>query len=120
MTAAILTSSGYAADLAPSGRDALRMARERTYDLILLDINMPEMDGWQTLRLLHADEALSTVPVVMFSVKSEFRDRIQGMQEGAIDYIVKPFEVDDLLARVARVLDAAGRGGRRSAPAPVR
>jgi DNA-binding response OmpR family regulator len=119
LTSTVLSSAGYQVTAAASGRDALRLARETRFDLCLLDINMPEMDGWQTLKLLRADDDLRELPVVMFSVKSEFRDRIQGIQEGASDYIVKPFGVDELVARVRRVLDSAGRGG-RDQPVPVR
>jgi DNA-binding response OmpR family regulator len=75
---------------------------------VLLDINMPEMDGWETLRLIKADDATRHLPVVMFSVKGEVRDKVHGLQEGAVDYLTKPFEVDDLLKRVRRVLGETG------------
>ena len=81
------------------------------FDLVLLDISMPEMDGWETLRLIRADEPLAELPVVMFSVKNEFHDKVHGMQEGAQDYITKPFEVDELLTRVRQVFDSLEPGG---------
>ncbi len=109
LATAVLGSEAYAVVAARSGSDALRLARRETFDLVLLDINMPEMDGWETLRLMKADDATSHLPVVMFSVKGEVRDKIHGLQEGAVDYLTKPFEVDDLLARVRRVLGDAGR-----------
>jgi len=121
LTRMVLARAGFEVVASASGRDALRAIRDGRYDLVLLDINMPGMDGWETLRLVRADEALPYVPVVMFSVKSEFRDRIHGIQEGAVDYITKPFEVDELLARVRRVLDAREGGGLRPPlPAPGR
>lgn len=105
LAAAVLGSAAYDVSRARSGFDALHIARRERFDLMLLDINMPEMDGWETLRLLKADEAIQSLPVIMFSVKGEVRDKIHGMQEGAIDYLTKPFEVNDLLLRVQRILD---------------
>jgi DNA-binding response OmpR family regulator len=100
----VLGSAAYDVAAARTGSEALRLARHERFDLVLLDINMPEMDGWETLRLLKADEAIRDLPVVMFSVKGEVRDKVHGLQEGAADYLTKPFEVDDLIARVRRVL----------------
>jgi CheY-like chemotaxis protein len=90
------------------GGAALNLLNEKAFDLVLLDINMPGMDGWETLRLIKADEAIRDLPVMMFSVKGEVRDKVHGMQEGAVDYLTKPFEVDELLSRIGRVL---GEGG---------
>ncbi len=110
VTAAVLAGASYEVATARTGADALRLARGAGWDLMLLDINMPGMDGWETLKLLKADEGTAGVPVVMFSVKGEVRDRVHGLQEGAADYITKPFGVDDLLFRVRRALENAGRG----------
>ncbi len=107
LTRIVLADAGFEVLTAASGREALRSVRDEDVDLVLLDINMPEMDGWQTLRLLKADDARRDLPVVMFSVKSEFRDKIVGMQEGAADYITKPFRADELIARVRRLLAAS-------------
>ena len=109
LTRIVLADAGFDVLTAGSGRDALRVVRDEAVDLVLLDINMPDIDGWQTLRLLNAqraDEARRALPVVMFSVKSEFRDKIVGMQEGASDYITKPFRADELIARVRKLLAA--------------
>jgi len=104
MTSTLLAGAGYAIQTAQSGTEALdQLGRER-YDLVLLDINMPGVDGWEVLRLIRADELLDELPVMIFSVKGEMRDKMVGMQEGAVDYITKPFEVDDLLARIERIL----------------
>ena len=105
LTRAVLGGSGYEVAMLSSGREALQAVRSERFDLVLLDINMPEMDGWETLRLLKADAAFRDLPVVMFSVKGEVRDKVHGMQEGAADFITKPFVVDELLARVRRVLE---------------
>jgi DNA-binding response OmpR family regulator len=69
------------------------------------------MDGWETLRLLRADEALQHLPVVMFSVKGEVSDQVESLKEGASGHITKPFEVDDLVAHVRRVLESAAGSG---------
>jgi DNA-binding response OmpR family regulator len=117
MTALVLSGAGYEVRTASSGTQALDHLATQPCDLVLLDINMPGMDGWETLRLIRTDDSLVDLPVVMFSVKSEFRDKVIGMQEGAVDYITKPFEVDQLLFRVRRVLDSR-RGGKSRPPAP--
>lgn len=118
LTATVLKSAGYRVSTADSGGEALDRLIANGIDLVLLDINMPVMDGWETLRLIRADETLTELPVVMFSVKSEFHDKVHSMQEGALDYITKPYEVDDLLARVRHVLETTGGG--RGGPSPDR
>jgi DNA-binding response OmpR family regulator len=104
LTRTVLERAGYEVVTASNGRQAIESMRDRAPDLVLLDINMPEMNGWETLRLLRAERAFSSLPVVMFSVKGEIRDKVHAMQEGAMDYISKPFVVDDLLVRVRRLL----------------
>ncbi len=105
LTTTVLADAGYEVGSAGSGDQALRDVAERRYDLVLLDVNMPGMDGWETLRLIRADDALADLPVVMFTVKGELHDKVQGLQEGAADYVTKPFVVDHLLERVGRVLE---------------
>ena len=104
LTEKILTGEGYEVATASSGEDALERIFAEPFDLVLLDINMPGMDGWETLRLIRADETLSNLPVVMFSIKGEVRSKVQSMQLGAIDYITKPFSMEQLLSRVQAVL----------------
>jgi DNA-binding response OmpR family regulator len=111
LASAVLAAGGYAVTTTPSGVEALELLAGEPFDLVLLDINMPQMDGWETLRLIRADELLTGLPVVMFSVKNEMHDKVHGMQEGAQDYIAKPFEVDELLSRVRRVIDSVTARG---------
>ncbi len=104
LTRTILAGAGYEVATASSGAAALAAVRRARFDLALLDINMPGMDGWETLRILQADPESTNLPVVMFSIKSEIRDKVHGNQEGAVGYITKPFEMEGLLAGVRRVL----------------
>ena len=105
MTRIVLEGGGYRVLRARSGAEALRTLEQSRADLILLDINMPEMDGWQVLRVLKLDERTTSIPVAMFSIKMEVRDRLHGLQEGAFDYITKPFSTEDLLQRVRRIFE---------------
>lgn len=112
MTELLLRGSGYQVDLCGSGEEALiRLQLERP-DLILLDINMPGMDGWETLRILREDEATRDIPVMMFSVNFEVREKLHALQQGAHDYITKPFDTASLLRRVG---DIVGQPARRDA-----
>ncbi len=109
MTRLVLEGGGYRVLPARSGPEALRSLEQDRPDLILLDINMPEMDGWQVLRVLKVDERTTSIPVAMFSIKMEVRDRLHGLQEGAFDYITKPFSTEDLLQRVRRIFETLER-----------
>lgn len=91
--------------LAPDGLAALALARERRPDLILSDVMMPIMDGVELLRALRSDAVLHTIPVIFLSARAGEDSRIEGLQEGADDYIIKPFTARELLARVSAHLD---------------
>jgi DNA-binding response OmpR family regulator len=111
MTRLILESGGYEVIPALSGEEALKNASHERPDLILLDINMPGMDGWETLRILKVDEATQAIPVAMFSIKLELRDKLQGLKQGAFDYITKPFSYDEILERVRRIFEKLSHAG---------
>jgi DNA-binding response OmpR family regulator len=96
----VLRERGYDVLTASSGRQAVELARDARPDLVLLDIMMPQMDGWEVLKLLRVDEITAGIPVAMVSARTDPKDRVQGLQEGAADYICKPFALDDLLAKV--------------------
>lgn len=110
MTRLVLEGGGYRVLPARGGQEALRTLEEAVPDLILLDINMPDLDGWQVLRMLKVDEKTTAIPVAMFSIKMEVRDKLHGLQEGAFDYIAKPFSCEELLSRVKRIFETLGRG----------
>jgi DNA-binding response OmpR family regulator len=105
MTRLILESGGYQVLPAASGEEALKSAARDRPDLILLDINMPGMDGWETLKILKIDEETRAIPVAMFSIKLELRDKVHGLKQGAFDYITKPFSYDEILERVRRIFE---------------
>lgn len=104
LTATVLVSAGYEVVTVNSGSKALDLLGEERFDLTLLDIDMPGMNGWQTLRAIRSDDALETLPVVMFSVNNRIEDKVEGLKEGALDYLCKPFAVDELLDRVQRAI----------------
>lgn len=104
VTSLVLQSAGYSTETASSGDEALDRATSEPFDLVLLDINMPGMDGWETLRLLRADDQLEQLVVIMFSVKGEVSDKVHSLQEGASGFISKPYEVDALVERIDRAL----------------
>ncbi len=104
---AILSEAGYVVAKALSGEDGLHVARTLKPRLILLDLNMPKMDGWEVLKLLKSDPATREIPVAIFSVRTDLKDKIFGLQRGAVDYISKPFQYDRLAERVQRILAGA-------------
>jgi EAL domain-containing protein (putative c-di-GMP-specific phosphodiesterase class I)/DNA-binding response OmpR family regulator len=104
----ILASAGYSAHTASNGREGVEMAREHAPDLILLDVMMPELSGWEVCTTLKNGPETRSIPIVMLTVKSEIRDLITGMQVGADDYITKPFTRRKLLSTVRRLLDERG------------
>lgn len=104
----ILRSQGYDVLKAANGLEALELAERHSPDLILLDIMMPDMDGWEVLRLLHVDPSTSEIPVAMISAKTGSRAKITSMQEGAVDYITKPFDSQELLSKVRELLTGQG------------
>lgn len=100
----LLERRGYEVLTAANGMEGLIRAHEELPDLILLDVMMDEMDGWETLKLLKLEPRTRAIPVVMVSARMEPRDKIRGLQEGAVDYVTKPFAVQDLLDTVSSVL----------------
>jgi EAL domain-containing protein (putative c-di-GMP-specific phosphodiesterase class I)/DNA-binding response OmpR family regulator len=101
----ILDNAGYTAVLARNGREGVEKAIEAKPDLILLDVMMPELSGWEVCTTLKSAPETRPIPICMLTVKSEIRDLITGMQVGADDYITKPFTRKKLLSTVRRLLD---------------
>ena len=104
-----LQKDGFEVSHAADGGKAVEMAREIQPDLVLLDIMLPVMDGWQVCRELRKTMKM---PIIMLTAKGETEDKVSGLEMGADDYIVKPFEVKELLARVHAVLRRTGDDGK--------
>jgi sigma-B regulation protein RsbU (phosphoserine phosphatase) len=97
---AILRRQGYELLEAEDGESALRIARERHPDLLLLDIMMPRKDGYEVCEELKADRETADIPVIFLTAKTQSSDKIRGLELGAVDYITKPFSKGEILARV--------------------
>jgi DNA-binding response OmpR family regulator len=108
----VLREKGYEVATASGGHEALTKAQLERPDLVLLDIMMPQMDGWEVLKLLRVDEGTSQIPVAMLSARTEAKDRVQGLQEGAIDYICKPFSLQELLGKIETIFTQVEDRGR--------
>jgi DNA-binding response OmpR family regulator len=107
-----LHQAGYAVDWMRDGRSAAAALQSTTYDVVLLDLGLPQRHGLEILRDLRRDG--NSTPVIIVTARDERENRIAGLDAGADDYIVKPFDLDELLARVRSVLRrAAGRGDPR-------
>jgi two-component system, OmpR family, copper resistance phosphate regulon response regulator CusR len=99
-----LAESGFAVRLARNGRDGLAIAREEEIELVVLDVMLPRMDGWQVLEALRADPATEQIPVLFLTARDEVEDRVRGLELGADDYLVKPFAFVELVARIRTLL----------------
>jgi two-component system OmpR family response regulator len=106
-----LRAEGFAVDVAGSGTEALELAASTEYDLVLLDVMLPEMDGMATCRRLRDDGCWA--PVLMLTARGAVRDRVAGLDSGADDYLTKPFALAELLARIRALVR------RGPAPRPV-
>lgn len=102
-----LEGEGYQAECADSGRAALDKIAAEPPDLVILDIMMPEVDGWEVLSVIKGDPVTSDIPVILLSAKSEEISKLLGFQLGAQDYVTKPFSVRELIARVGAALEHA-------------
>lgn len=101
----ILGRRGYDVRGAASGLEGLKMIRERQPDLILLDLMMPEMDGWEVYQQLKAEEKTKRIPVIVVTAKAQSIDRVLGLHIAKVDdYIAKPFSPQELLTSVEKVL----------------
>ena len=100
-----LEKEGYETQIAPVGGKAVELFRSFAPDLVLLDIMLPVMDGWSVLKKIRAE---SKAPVIMLTAKGETVDKVTGLEQGADDYVVKPFETKEVLARIHAVLRRVG------------
>jgi len=112
----LLSNFGYRAEAAISGEEALAILGGQTpqagqaFDLVLLDIMLPGIDGYEVCRCIKADPALADIPVIMLTAMGKVADRAYGLEMGADDYIAKPFDIPDLLKRIEAVLSKRRAG----------
>lgn len=99
-----LKNNGFHVHHASDGGAGLTMVRTLRPDLVLLDVMMPVMDGYQVLRAIRSEPDLTNLPVIMLTAKGQERDILTGFKDGATDYIVKPFSPAEVVARVQRLL----------------
>jgi len=99
-----LEQAGYAVDAAVNGDECLEKVYSFGPDLVLLDLMMPAVDGWEVMRLLRANPETERLPVILLTAKGEIRDKMFALQQGATDYVTKPFTKADLLGRLAAIL----------------
>lgn len=106
-----LSEAGFVVDLVTSGTDAFQSSVGAPYDLLILDVMLPGMDGWEVLKMLRTSG--NEVPVLFLTARDHVEDRVKGLELGADDYLLKPFAFSELLARVRTLLR---RGQTASAP----
>jgi two-component system sensor histidine kinase/response regulator len=100
LLASILSEAGFKVRFATNGLEALEIHQNSTLDLILLDIMMPVMDGYEAITKIRDQEKNGNVPIIFLTAKNDTEDLVQGFKLGAVDYITKPFNKEELLARV--------------------
>ena len=106
-----LEEAGYAVDQARTGTEGLTLAADRVHDLVILDVLLPEMNGFQVLRAMRQQEIKT--PVLLLTARDTVEDKVRGLDSGADDYLTKPFAVEEMLARVRALL----RRGESAQPA---
>ena len=95
---------GYDVETASHGAEAVEKAKEAQPQLILLDVMMPGLDGWEVCRQLKQDDSTKDIPVIFLSARAQEEDRRRGLELGVVDYVTKPFDPGDLVALVGRCL----------------
>jgi PleD family two-component response regulator len=103
------SGQGYAVEVAPRGSDAIPATRKQLPNLIVLDINLPDMDGFDVCRELRTSTRTSHIPIVFLTQRDERSDKIDGLGLGADDYITKPFDIEELKLRIANAIEHSGR-----------
>jgi len=112
----MLQRQGYEVRVASSGEQALTMIQSEMPDLVLLDIMMPEMDGYEVARRLRSEAETADIPIIMFTAKSQVDDKVLGFESGADDYLTKPTQPRELYAHIKAVLSRTGKSRTPSAP----
>lgn len=106
---AALVETGYVVDIVPDGEEGWFRASTEDYDAIVLDLGLPKLDGLSVLRRLREEQ--NAVPILVLTARGAWMQRVEGIDAGADDYMTKPFEMEELLARIAALLRRVGRHG---------
>ena len=101
-----VSQSGYFVDTASDGKEGLNKALNNSYDLIILDVMMPRINGFKISRLLKFDSKYKNIPILMVTARSQEEDKLIGEETGADEYITKPFDLDDVVKTVQKYLDS--------------
>ena len=107
MLSNILTRSGYQVGFANSGEDGVAMSKQGAPDLVLMDVVMPGLNGFEATRMIVKDKATMHIPIIICSTKRQPTDKIWGMRQGAKDYMVKPISESELIASINELLNAS-------------
>ncbi|MFP4059171.1 MAG: PleD family two-component system response regulator [Bacteroidales bacterium] len=100
----ILEEEGYTILTVESGKEALSMIRQKSPVLVILDIMMPDLDGFEVLENLKTEDKTMNIPVMMLTARNNSRDKQKALALGALDYIIKPIDIPDVIARIKRIL----------------
>ncbi len=114
LVSSYLEKAGFIVLAAYDGESALRMIRYERPDLVVLDVMLPGRDGWEITRTLRADESLGSTPILMLTARVEDTDKLLGLELGADDYLTKPFNPRELVARIRAILRRSGQPARPS------
>jgi DNA-binding response OmpR family regulator len=109
MVGTLLADEGYQVEMAHNGEEAIRMIRQRPFNLVILDILMPVMDGWEVASRMLCEEETRDLPIIFLTALSSYTDQLKGWRMGCFDYITKPFDIGLFLMRVKAALEKASR-----------
>jgi DNA-binding response OmpR family regulator len=109
-----LRLEGYMVDAATTGEEGLKKVKDLSPDLVLLDVLLPKIDGWEVLTRMRDDSRTKDIPIIMLTALSDEKSKVLGLRGGADDYVTKPFSALELMARVEAVLKRADRAGVRT------
>ena len=102
----VLEQAGYEVRTAASGREGLAELQRQRPDLLILDLMLPDVSGYELCQQVRADQELADIPVLVLTARAQQTERLKGIEVGATEYVTKPFRVSDLLGRVARLVEA--------------
>lgn len=117
MVGALLEEEGYQVGLAQNGEEAMRLVRQESFDLVVLDIMMPVMDGWEVASRMLCEDQTKDIPIVFLTALSSYTDQLKGWRMGCFDYITKPFDIGLLMMRVRAALEKSSQN--KDAPPQV-